>query len=189
MSAPLAAIVDYGLGNLFSVKHALERSGLSVVITHEEEILSRADAIVLPGVGAFGDAMASLEELGLTEVLRSLAAGGRPFLGICLGLQLLMTRSSEFGWHDGLDIVKGDVRPLETPVEDGQRLKVPRVGWERVVPVANTASGWAETPLRCTPSGAYVYFVHSFRGLSGGLRCRIGGVPVRRQPLLLGSGV
>jgi glutamine amidotransferase len=147
------AIVDYGRGNLGSVQKALAQVGGApdaVVITEDPRVVERARALVVPGDGAFADAMASLERLGLTGPIRAHIAAGRPYLGICLGYQILFTESEEFGHTKGLDIVPGVVRRLTGPG------KVPHMGWNRVYHDG-------DLPLLAgVPSGAYFYFVHSF---------------------------
>jgi len=158
-----AAIVDYGLGNLYSVAHACRAVGLQATITSDRTTIEGADAVILPGVGAFGDAMTTLRRLDLVGVLRDVAAAGTPFVGICLGLQLLMTESHEFGRHEGLGLVRGEVVPLDNPQEAGRRLKVPQVGWNRVYAHGGPASDrWASTPLRGLRDGEFMYFVHSY---------------------------
>jgi imidazole glycerol-phosphate synthase subunit HisH len=159
--APRVAIVDYHLGNLFSVKHACGHVGLDAVITADRAVIESADAIILPGVGAFGDAMKSLTAEGLVEPLRELAASDTPFLGICLGLQLLFTESEEFGTHAGLGIVPGRVvRFPDLGTSAGRRRKVPHVGWARVNRPAGTS--WDGTVLAGLADGHYEYFVHSY---------------------------
>lgn len=149
------AIVDYGMGNLFSVKHACTAAGLEARITAEPGDLAGARAVILPGVGAFGRAMATLTELGFPDALREVAEAGRPLLGICLGLQLLMAESHEFGSHAGLGLIPGDVVKL-----DPERDRVPHVGWS---PVQRTqASAWDGTVLEGLTDGEHMYFVHSF---------------------------
>ncbi len=103
------AIIDYGLGNIFSIKHACEYFGMNAIVTSDKREILTADSIILPGVGAFGDAMHSLQKLDLISPLKELAESGKPFIGICLGMQLLFTESDEFGAHKGLDIIKGKV--------------------------------------------------------------------------------
>lgn len=162
MNAPrTVAIVDYGMGNLFSVKHACTAVDLPCVITAEREALLAADAVILPGVGAFGDAMAALRRLDLVGVLRDIVQSERPFLGICLGMQLLMTRSEEFGRFEGLDIIPGQVRRFDQPrTAEGRRLKVPEVQWNRLLPVDEVS--WDDTLLAQVPRGEFMYFVHSY---------------------------
>jgi glutamine amidotransferase len=144
------AVVDYGRGNLGSVQKALAELGPRVVVTDDPRTVARADTLVVPGDGAFADAMASLERLGLCDPIRAHIAAGRPYLGICLGYQLLFTESEEFGHAKGLDILPGVVRRFPPG------LKVPHMGWNRL---------WHDGTLPLLagiPSGAYFYFVHSY---------------------------
>ena len=163
----VVAIVDYGLGNLFSVRNACEFVGLKTFFASTRDGIEKADAIILPGVGAFGDAMRSLVALDLVSPLRDAAECGRTLVGICLGAQLMMEESEEFGVHQGLGIFRGRVRRFENPVHEGRRLKVPQVGWNRIDhPPREQAQGhldpWAGTMLENLPRGVYMYFVHSF---------------------------
>ncbi|MCB2103002.1 MAG: imidazole glycerol phosphate synthase subunit HisH [Rhodobacterales bacterium] len=151
-----AAIVEYGLGNLFSVQQACEHVGLDAAITDDPAALAAADVVVLPGVGAFADAMAALGERDLVAALQDLAAAGKPLVGICLGLQLLMGESHEFGTHAGLGLVPGTVERL--PGDKG--LKVPQVGWRPVHPPAGRS--WDDGPLAGVAPGTHLYFVHSY---------------------------
>jgi imidazole glycerol-phosphate synthase subunit HisH len=152
------AIVDYRLGNLFSVKHACERAGIPSTITSSKKEILQASAVILPGVGAFGDAMDSLNQLDLVEPLRAVVASHRPLIGICLGMQLLMTESFEFGRHSGLGMIDGQVVRFEDPREGDVRLKVPHVGWNRIHSVAS----WTGTFLEGIADAEYMYFVHSY---------------------------
>jgi glutamine amidotransferase len=156
---PRVAIVDYGLGNLFSVGRACEMAGLHAEITASAEKITGADGVILPGVGAFGDAMATLRRLDLVGVLQDLAASSTPLMGICLGVQLLMTESQEFGRHQGLGVIAGQVVRLPRPTDRGRTLKVPQVGWNRIAPAGRP---WDGTPLGNTAPGSYMYFVHSY---------------------------
>ena len=154
------AIVDYGgTGNLFSVKHACENVGLTAIITSKRETILSADAVILPGVGAFGDAMRSLTRLDLIHPLKELAASATPLIGICLGFQLLMEESSEFGIHQGLGIVTGSVLPFE---KSNSRFKVPHVGWNRIHKTEGAENRWSVSPLSGVRSDEYLYFVHSY---------------------------
>ena len=154
------AIVDYGMGNLFSVKQACEHVGMQASITASADEILAADAVILPGVGAFGDAMAALTRLGVVEVLLEVAGSGRPLVGICLGMQLLMTESHEFGHHKGLGLIEGEVVRFEAPRSCSTTLKVPQVGWNRIVV---TGSGsWKSSCLEGLRDGEFMYFVHSF---------------------------
>jgi glutamine amidotransferase len=157
------AIVDYGLGNLFSIQQACRTAGIRAIITGARADIERADAVILPGMGAFGDAMATLRRLGLVEALRESAASGKPLLGVCLGVQLLMSVSYEFGRHEGLDVIPGEVVPLAATGASGQRLKIPQVGWNRIHPKPGaTTESWAGTPLEGVRDGQFMYFVHSY---------------------------
>lgn len=160
------AIIDFGVGNLFSVKQACEYAGLQAHITSARKDIQSADAVILPGVGAFGDAMAALRKLDLVELLRDMAASDTPLVGICLGVQLLMTESYEFGHHQGLGIISGPVVRFDNPREDGKILKVPQVGWNRIYRGkgnrAEAADPWAGTLLDGLAEGECMYFVHSF---------------------------
>ena len=154
----MIAIVDYGVGNLFSLRSSLAKLGLEAVVTADPEVLRKADRLILPGVGAFADAMAKLEATGLVPVLKEEAAK-KPLLGICLGMQLLFERSYEYGTHAGLGLIPGEVCPLEPDLTD-KSLKVPQIGWNALHIVR-------EDPLfRYIQEGEYVYYVHSYYGKS-----------------------
>lgn len=147
----MIAIVDYGMGNLFSVEKAFIKLGAEVCVTGEIETIRAADKVVLPGVGAFGDCMKNLESSGLIPAIREAARLGRPFLGICLGLQLLFERSEESPGVSGLGIFKGTVKRI-----DAKGLKIPHMGWNRIIQAA-------DSPLfRNLPENTYAYFVHSY---------------------------
>jgi glutamine amidotransferase len=161
-SSAHVAIVDYGLGNLFSVAQACRAVGLGSTITNDRATIEHADAVILPGVGAFGDAMQTLRRLDLIGVLRDTPARGIPLIGICLGVQLLMTESQEFGRHQGLGLIDGEVIRLDQPQEQGRRLKVPQVGWNRIHPSGGGTERWSGTPLDGLHDGEFMYFVHSF---------------------------
>ena len=165
------AIVDYGMGNLFSVKHACDQVGLPAEITSGTEEVLAADAVILPGVGAFGDAMETLSRMGVAQAIVDFAASGKPLVGVCLGMQLLMTESHEFGLHEGLGIIEGDVVRLELSTEGARSLKVPEVGWNQINAAEGAEYGngagpegspWPGTLLQGLPDGEYMYFVHSF---------------------------
>jgi glutamine amidotransferase len=158
---PRVAIVDYGLGNLFSVAQACQVVGLAASITNDRKTIETADAVILPGVGAFGDAMQTLRRLDLVGVLKDTPARGTPLIGICLGVQLLMTESQEFGTHQGLGLIRGQVVRLNSPREGERMLKVPQVGWNRIH-AAGGIQRWKDTPLEGVHDGEFMYFVHSF---------------------------
>ncbi|MBI4056110.1 MAG: imidazole glycerol phosphate synthase subunit HisH [Elusimicrobia bacterium] len=159
------AIIDYGMGNLFSVQRACEQVGLDSVLATSPETVLAADGVILPGVGAFGDAMEALRQSGLADALCRVTQEDKPILGICLGMQLLMEESFEFGRHPGLGILKGSVIPLQESASSAGHFKVPHVGWSQIwrrsKPTA-AVDTWKETPLQNLEDGAYMYFVHSF---------------------------
>ena len=159
---PTVAVVDYGMGNLFSVCHACERAEMGAFVTDRPADVATADAVLLPGVGAFGDAMDRLRERGLVEPLRERSRAGRLVVGICLGQQLLMTESHEFGRHRGLGLIEGDVVRFAETDRAGRPVKVPHVGWDRVRRPAGAGDPWAGSPLAGLPDGTAMYFVHSF---------------------------
>jgi len=150
----MIAIVDYGVGNLFSLRSSLEYLGCDVCVTASASRLRSASHIILPGVGAFGDAVARLQDTGLVPVLRE-QAQKKPLLGICLGMQLLFDSSLEFGLHTGLGLIPGQVRPL-APQLKGSGLKVPHMGWNRLEILRD------DPIFREVENGEYVYYVHSF---------------------------
>ena len=159
---PRVAIIDYGMGNLFSVGQACRAVELEGVVTSDAGEIQSADAVILPGVGAFGTAMGRLRSLGLVEPLRELAQGDKPLIGICLGFQLLMSESEEFGAHEGLGILAGSVERLGRPREGESILKTPHVGWSRVQPAGSCADDWAGTLMESVEPGEFMYFVHSY---------------------------
>lgn len=152
-------IVDYQLGNLFSVHQACKHVGMDVEISKDPAVIAAADGLILPGVGAFGAAMSNLRELGLEQVLKARVAEGVPFLGICLGLQLLFEDSEEFGSQAGLGLLKGSIRRIPGQIAD-QKLRVPQIGWNQIF--ALEGKDWGQSPLAHLPQGSYMYFVHSF---------------------------
>ena len=149
----MIAVVDYGVGNLFSLMSSLRFLGLECVVTNKKEDLLAADRIILPGVGAFGDAIAKLVETGLADTIKELA-NVKPLLGICLGMQLLFDKSFEFGEHEGLALIPGLVVPLAADINPG--LKIPHMGWNRLQIVRN------DPMFRYFRSGEWVYYVHSY---------------------------
>lgn len=149
------AILDYGVGNLFSLACSLRAVGAEAEVTRDQEALRRADRLLLPGVGAFGDAARKLRESGLAEPLREEAARGKPVLGICLGMQLLFERSFEYGEHQGLGLIPGSVRPIAGAIPPG--LKIPHIGWNALHLVRGGGALFSKVR-----DGDYVYFVHSY---------------------------
>jgi glutamine amidotransferase len=161
--SPAVAIIDYGMGNLFSVRQACECVGIKPVITADRSVIDSSDALILPGVGAFGDAMDCLQRMDLVSSIRDFISSGKPFMGICLGLQLLMSYSEEFGVHKGLDIIKGKVVRFPDKDDEGKKNKVPQVGWNRIyLNSHNSNGGWDITPLSGTNNSEFMYFVHSY---------------------------
>ena len=150
----MIAIVDYGVGNLFSLASSLKYLGLDAKITGEADVIKSADRIILPGVGAFADAKAKLDQSGMTQVVLDEANNGKPLLGICLGMQMLFERSYEYGEHKGLGLVKGVVAPIEDDMTE--RVKVPHMGW-------NSLEFKGKSPIfKYVNDGEYVYYVHSY---------------------------
>lgn len=157
----MIAIIDYGMGNLRSVQKGFERVGREAVVTRDAKTILSASRVVLPGVGAFPDCMRNLEEYGLIDTVYKTIESGKPFLGICLGLQLLFTESEEFGLSKGLDIIKGRVVRFKGPAFDNRQsaignLKVPHMGWNSIS-IKRRAPALADVP-----DNSHVYFVHSF---------------------------
>lgn len=151
----MIAIIDYGVGNLFSLCCSFKYIGLDAVITGDPDVVKNADKLVLPGVGAFADAAAMLRKDGLAELVLSEARGGKPLLGVCLGMQLLFEKSYEFGEHKGLGLIRGVVAPIKPRIPDG--FKVPHIGWN-----ALKFPGGKSPLFKYIDEGEHVYFVHSF---------------------------
>lgn len=150
----MLAIIDYGVGNLFSLQCSLKKIGVEAVVTKDADVIKNADRIILPGVGAFGDAAEKLRATGLVDVIKEQAQSGKPFLGICLGMQLLFDKGYEYGEHDGLGFIKGNVIPLEGKIP--AELNIPHMGW-------NALSLDKNCPLfKYIEDGDCVYFVHSY---------------------------
>lgn len=150
----MIAIIDYGVGNLFSLQSSFAAIGREAAVTADEKVISAADRLILPGVGAFEDAAKKLRDSGLSDVIRREAAGGKPLLGICLGMQLLLEKSYEYGEHEGLGLIKGSVKPIADVIDKG--LKIPHIGWNRLIVKK-------QSPLfRYLREGDCVYFVHSY---------------------------
>ena len=153
----MIAIVDYGVGNLFSLVSSFRAISVDAVVTSDRTVIEQADKIVLPGVGAFGDASDKLFSSGLAEVVIEQARKGKPLLGICLGMQMLLERSFEYGEHKGLALIKGDIRPISDVIP--KELKIPHIGWNalKILDKKNRL-------FKYIKDGDFVYFVHSFYG-------------------------
>ena len=150
----MIAVIDYGVGNLFSLCSSLERIGAEAVVTSDPEIIGKADKLILPGVGAFADAAQKLRDSGLDLVIKQQVAAGKEIMGICLGMQMLFEKSYEFGEHQGLGLLKGSVIPMESTIPVG--LKIPHIGWNALHFAKDSKL------LRYIKEGDCVYFVHSF---------------------------
>lgn len=161
MSQRDVAIIDYGMGNLLSVRRGLEHCGASVTVTADPAAILSAARVVLPGVGAFADGMAELCRHGLDAVVREVASKGIPLLGICLGMQMLLDESEEFGKTTGLGLIPGRVVPVPPLGIDGQRQKIPHIGWNGLV-LPDGRMDWEGSLLQDVVPGEATYFVHSF---------------------------
>ncbi len=150
----MVAIIDYGVGNLFSLKSSLKEIGAEAVVTSDEKVIAEADRIILPGVGAFEDAARKLRDSGMADVVKREAAAGKPMMGICLGMQLMFDVGYEYGVHEGLGLIRGSVRPIADVIPEGY--KIPHIGW-------NLLKFRKESPLfKYIKEDDYVYFVHSY---------------------------
>ncbi|MBI2489884.1 MAG: imidazole glycerol phosphate synthase subunit HisH [Candidatus Brocadiales bacterium] len=167
---PFVVIVDYGCGNLFSIEHALNELGANFQFSNDPEILKSADRLILPGVGAFGEGMKNLSELRLIEPIKEHVNANKPIMGVCLGMQLLMSESEEFGLHKGLGFIDGRVVRLQTSQSGSTKLNVPHIGWNQILYPHYSSRGfskkkkrpWEETIMESVPSGSLMYFVHSY---------------------------
>ncbi len=151
----MTAIINYGVGNLFSLTGSLKHLGIEAVVTADADEIRKADRIILPGVGAFADAKRKLSDTGLIPVLNEEAGNGKPLLGICLGMQLLFEKSYEYGEHDGLGYIKGEVCPLCEDIPEN--MKVPHIGWNKLI-----IKDKSNPMLKYTSEGDYMYYVHSY---------------------------
>lgn len=154
-TSPYVAIIDYQMSNLYSVQHACEALGIRSVITSDPSELLRAKAAILPGVGAFSDAMNNLRRFGLIAPIRTFIRSGRKFMGVCLGMQLLFTKSHEFGSHKGFGFLDGDVVKFPS-----HQMKVPQIGWNTIYKPSKKE--WDSTPFKKIKNNTYMYFVHSY---------------------------
>ena len=150
----MIAIIDYGVGNLFSLNSSFEKIGAETVVTSDKSIIEKADRLILPGVGAFSDAVKKLRDSGLDKVILDVAKAGKPIMGICLGMQLLFEKSFEYGEYEGLGLLKGEVIPMENTIP--RELKIPHIGW-------NALKFKKQSKLfKYIKDGDCVYFVHSY---------------------------
>ena len=165
LGKPRIAIIDFGLGNLYSIQQACHWVGMQARISNDIKELDSAEALLLPGVGSFGKAMDALKRLDLVNFLQDYSAGQKPLIGICLGMQLLMAKSEEFGQHPGLGIVAGEVVRFEQPGREEFSLKIPQIGWNSVYTddgFLHANSNWNRSPLAGLADGRCMYFVHSY---------------------------
>jgi glutamine amidotransferase len=180
-SAPVA-VVDYGVGNLLSVRRALEHCGATVAVTADPSVILAAAHVVLPGVGAFANGMSALERQGLAATVKQVAGRGRLLLGICLGMQMLFDDSTEFGLTAGLGLIAGNVVAVPSIDSEGRVQKIPHIGWNSLVPPVGR-DGWIGTLTQELRPGDAAYFVHSFMANPVDPRhriadCHYGGIPV-----------
>lgn len=153
----MIAIIDYGVGNLFSLRSSFESIGADICVTSDPSVIASAERIILPGVGAFEDAARKLRESGLDRVIKDACGKGKPLLGICLGMQLLLERSFEYGEHEGLGLIKGSIRPISDVID--KNLKIPHIGWN-----ALSFGEKKDELFKYINEGDFVYFVHSYYG-------------------------
>ena len=184
---PEVAVIDYGLGNLLSVRRGLEHCGATVTVTSDPNTILSAPRVVLPGVGAFAHGMTELRSQGLDVIVRKVAAQGSTLLGICLGMQMLLDGSVEFSDTEGLGIIPGNVVPVPSTTANGFWQKIPHIGWNNLI-LAPGFENWEESLLHEVNPGEAVYFVHSFMAVPKNPKhcianCLYGGVPV---PAIIG---
>ena len=153
----MIAIIDYGVGNLFSLKSSFAAIGVDAVVTNDKDIIEKADKVILPGVGAFEDAIKKLKDSGMADVVIAEAKKGKPMMGICLGMQLLFDKSFEYGEFDGLGLIKGEIRPISDVIDSNH--KIPHIGWNEL-----HFKGEKSPIFKYLKEGDHVYFVHSFYG-------------------------
>ena len=154
----MIAIIDYGVGNLFSLRSSFAAIGQDAVVTSDIEEIRRADRLILPGVGAFEDAAEKLRASGMDKAVKEETAKGKPLMGVCLGMQMLFERSYEYGEHEGLGLLKGEIRSIAERIPEG--LKIPQMGWNALRIVKDSPL------LKYTREGEYVYFVHSYSAVN-----------------------
>lgn len=151
-------IIDYNLGNLFSVKQACDTIGVNAKISSNKKDIDEADALILPGVGAFIEAMQNLEELDIVNAIKDNVTNGKPIFGVCLGLQLLFTKSEEFGSGNGLDLIPGTIKKFPSSFNE-KKIRVPQIAWNKIY--AHNQN-WSSTPLKDIEENEFMYFVHSY---------------------------
>ena len=162
MSHKEVTIIDYGIGNLLSVRRGLEYNNASVSVTGDPEKILNSDRLVLPGVGAFANGMNELNKRDFVSLLSEIALKGTPMLGICLGMQFLLDKSEEFGTTDGLGLIPGTVQAIPSMAQDGQKLKIPHIGWSNIIKPEEQNISWSASILEGVNDLDALYFVHSF---------------------------
>lgn len=172
MSTPEVTIIDYGMGNLLSVRRGFEHCGATVVVANNPALVLSATKVIVPGVGAFSDGMAELRHREFDGVLREVSAKGVPLMGICLGMQMLLDESEEFGVTAGLGLIPGRVVSIPTMTIDGHPQKIPHIGWSDLE-LSKGRQNWNNTPLQEVMPGESVYFVHSFMAMPNDAAHRI----------------
>ncbi|KYG82843.1 imidazole glycerol phosphate synthase subunit HisH [Roseivirga echinicomitans] len=155
------AVLDYGIGNVRSITNALNSIGAEPILTSDSELILSADALILPGVGAFAKGMQNLKDRNLVGLIHQFVNSGKPFLGICLGMQMLLDESEEFGLNEGLGLIKGKV--VKLPLKLGNEEKLPHVSWNEILPPSH--GRWNNTLLESTAPSSDVYFIHSYVAL------------------------
>jgi glutamine amidotransferase len=185
MSVSEVTVIDYGVGNLLSVQRGLEHCGANVVLSADPEQILAAKRVVLPGVGAFSNAMQALDQLGLITVIREIAYRKTPLLAICLGMQLLLEGSDEFGYTAGLGLIPGRAIPVPAQTLSGEVQKIPHIGWNTLQP-SSVSKNWNGTLLQDNCPGEAVYFVHSFMAVPTDplhriADCKYGNIWCRRR--------
>jgi len=163
-------IIDYGCGNLLSLSRAIEFLGYESETTRDTNKIINSSHVILPGVGAFGNAMKKIEENNLLQAIQNYAKLNKPLLGICLGMQLLFTKSYEFGDHKGLDLIEGEVKKISS--KNDKKIKIPHIGWSEIYPI-NGEKKWKSKILNNSLLGKSFYFVHSFGGFTTDPNCTI----------------
>ena len=175
MSAPEITVIDYGVGNLLSVQRGLEHCGARVTVTSDPQAILAATKVVLPGVGAFKNAMETLHRLNLVDAIQLVASRGTPFLGICLGMQLLLDSSEEFGNTPGLGLIEGKVIAIPAMTTTGEAQRIPHIGWN-ALSLPSGRNDWGDTLLQDNAFGDAAYFVHSYMAMPKAPQHRVADV-------------